>query len=789
MDQLLTAQSLTSLGYVAAMATAATVVAQRYLPASSSAKTRFIFVWLAFDAICHLTLEGSFLYLSLQGRSVNTAQGFFALTWQEYAKADARWGIPDANVVAIEWLTVLGAGPMAAYICYQMVVDDPSYHYWIVVLSTAEIYGGFMTFAPEWLTGSTALDTSNWLYTWVYLAFMNLVWVFVPLWLLYDSYLVVASTLRAAGKRPIAEGNKKQPSQPTLAARPSRVLGFSAYLVAFTVLFFSVIPSTKAAETAVDAAASSAGSASAATADHTSTSFWRVLVPIGLPLALLAISLAVGAVQVAESSIREVKRINPSRRRKLLAELGIDEKKEMAEGRPRRTILGLFHPYCNAGGGGERVLFEAMAYHQREDPDLVMAVYTGDFPTASKAEILSKAKQRFGIDVGERNVVMVPLRNRHLVEDGYWRRLTLLGQSYGSVVMAFEAMGSLIPDVFVDTMGYAFAYPVVRVFTKKAAIGAYVHYPTISTDMLRRVEKRQASHTNDARTAQSLTRSKAKLYYYRVFAWLYSWALCRADRLVANGTWTLNHVNTLIGSSKAKAAKRAEIVYPPCDTRSMNLFSLEGRKPWIVSLAQFRPEKEHPQQLRILRALVDARPDLFKGPDPVRLVMMGSSRNVEDEKRIDALRKLAKQLEIDDHVELVVNAPWPTVLQNLERASVGLSTMVDEHFGINVVEFMAAGLITLSHASAGPLMDIAVPVDSERTGYHATSIESFASALSDIYDLPSSEALSIRRRARCRAVSTFGAEGFCRSWRDLLWHPLLERLRDGRDKGKAGKDQ
>lgn len=69
--------------------------------------------------------------------------------------------------------------------------------------------------------------------------------------------------------------------------------------------------------------------------------------------------------------------------------------------------------------------------------------------------------------------------------------------------------------------------------------------------------------------------------------------------------------------------------------------------------------------------------------------------------------------------------------------------MVDEHFGINVVEFMvcvvgavlrspctlshakpllvaflwqAAGLIPLSHASAGPLLDIAVPVDGKPTG-------------------------------------------------------------------------
>jgi hypothetical protein len=41
-----------------------------------------------------------------------------------------------------------------------------------------------------------------------------------------------------------------------------------------------------------------------------------------------------------------------------------------------------------------------------------------------------------------------------------------------------------------------------------------------------------------------------------------------------------------------------------------------------------------------------------------------------------------------DHVEFVVNAPYPRILELLGHASVGLNTMVDEHFGINVVEFM-----------------------------------------------------------------------------------------------------
>lgn len=35
-----------------------------------------------------------------------------------------------------------------------------------------------------------------------------------------------------------------------------------------------------------------------------------------------------------------------------------------------------------------------------------------------------------------------------------------------------------------------------------------------------------------------------------------------------------------------------------------------------------------------------------------------------------------------------MNAPYPRILDLLSQATVGLNTMIDEHFGINVVEFM-----------------------------------------------------------------------------------------------------
>lgn len=42
----------------------------------------------------------------------------------------------------------------------------------------------------------------------------------------------------------------------------------------------------------------------------------------------------------------------------------------------------------------------------------------------------------------------------------------------------------------------------------------------------------------------------------------------------------------------------------------------------------------------------------------------------------------------------------------MASAKVGLHTMRDEHFGISIVEMMAAGILTIAHKSGGPLKDI-----------------------------------------------------------------------------------
>ncbi|EMD39617.1 glycosyltransferase family 4 protein [Gelatoporia subvermispora B] len=485
------------------------------------------------------------------------------------------------------------------------------------------------------------------------------------------------------------------------------------------------------------------------------------------------------------SRIQNLRTTNKSRKAALLKELGLSD--------AQTRIVGFFHPYCNAGGGGERVLWTAVAILQRTEPNLVSVVYSGDVD-ATKDQIIAKVKARFAIDLSPHSLHFVFLRSRHLVEDSTWKRFTLLGQSLGSMYLAWEAMSKLIPDLFIDTMGYAFTFQVVS-WLGNSPIGAYVHYPTISTDMLERVKSRKKWHTNSDAISSSSILSKGKLLYYRLFMYYYAHSLRTARFLMVNSSWTKNHIDSILQyadplldalhflpplilikillSSSGTPPKSAEIVYPPCDTREMEKFPLERRERVILSVAQFRPEKDHSAQLRAFHELLKSHPEHAAVEHSVKLVLVGGSRNADDAARVEGLKALANELGIQDRVEFVVNASYPEMLGWLARSSIGLSTMVDEHFGINVVEFMAAGVIPVAHASGGPLHDIIVPFNGEPTGFHATSAETFANALHTALTLPPDAALAMRTRARNWAVQRFSEEEFAKGWAASGWRAWL----------------
>jgi len=59
-------------------------------------------------------------------------------------------------------------------------------------------------------------------------------------------------------------------------------------------------------------------------------------------------------------------------------------------------------------------------------------------------------------------------------------------------------------------MGYAFSFHVAA-WLAGTPVGAYVHYPTISTDMLARVETRRPTYVNSKAITSSTVLSRIKL--------------------------------------------------------------------------------------------------------------------------------------------------------------------------------------------------------------------------------------------------------------------------------------
>ncbi|XP_006874214.1 PREDICTED: emopamil-binding protein-like [Chrysochloris asiatica] len=151
------------------------------------ATDRAMIAWLCYDALVHFVLEGAFVYLGLIG-NVAESDGLLASLWKEYGKADARWVYFDPNIMAVELVTVFLDGSLALFLIYAIVKEKYYRHFVQITLCVCELYGGWMTFSPEWLIGSPNLNTSNWLYFWVYLVFFNGVWIVVPGLLLYQSW-------------------------------------------------------------------------------------------------------------------------------------------------------------------------------------------------------------------------------------------------------------------------------------------------------------------------------------------------------------------------------------------------------------------------------------------------------------------------------------------------------------------------------------------------------------------------------------------------------------------------
>jgi len=449
-------------------------------------------------------------------------------------------------------------------------------------------------------------------------------------------------------------------------------------------------------------------------------------------------------------------------------------------------VVAFFHPNCASGGGGERVLWSAIQTLEKLRKDgwnVRVAIYTTDaYHEGYKRELLEHVSSRFRIRVSP----SLPLSLVHLAVDDESsessrstpQRQSLIAQSIYSMKLAWQAMHKLTPHVYFDTTGCAFTFLVARVLAG-CNVAAYVHYPTISTDMLSLVWERRPSYNNDSSITRNSFYTYLKLLYYILLAILYGLVGSLANLTLVNSSWTFGHISFLW-----RFAPKIQVVFPPCDTLDLEDLSLDAKRENIVlSIGQFRPEKDHKLQLQAFSIFLSrwnkCNPDKIGSDQAPKLVLVGSCRDHGDEIRVKELQDLVDQYSnlSSDSVHFVLNQPYPVLKAWLQTAKVGMHTMWNEHFGIGVVEMMAAGLITIAHNSGGPKSDIIVPLLQEqnghpqRTGYLATSAEEYADAMEKAFGDGSveHEKINMKMRVAARASSrSFSTEIFAQSFKDAL---------------------
>ncbi|KAL7918639.1 glycosyltransferase family 4 protein [Trichoderma austrokoningii] len=429
-------------------------------------------------------------------------------------------------------------------------------------------------------------------------------------------------------------------------------------------------------------------------------------------------------------------------------------------------VVGFFHPFCNAGGGGERVLWAAIRATQDRWPKAKCFVYTGDHDVPKDA-IIARVKHRFNIQLHAPTVQFLYLSKRNWVLASRWPVFTLLGQSLGSIVLAWDAFSLMVPDIFIDTMGYAFALSLSKFLFQSVPTGAYVHYPTISTDMLESLDPTSSLGSQGVNAGKGAgARGAVKKAYWQLFAALYSWVGSSIDVVMTNSTWTQGHVKKLWGPYRVEKDREHPIavVYPPVAVSEfeheveVSAASERQREPVLIYIAQFRPEKNHPL---IIQSFADFVKTKTAAAEKARLVLIGSVRDDSDSKRVYRLRLMVYELGIRDHVQFHINASWSEILEWSRKASVGVNGMWNEHFGIGVVEYQAAGLISVVHDSGGPKLDIVTKVDGEPTGFHASNAAEFAAGYEAALSLP--DPLAMRLRAR-KSAKRFSEEVFEEQW-------------------------
>ena len=174
--------------------------------------------------------------------------------------------------------------------------------------------------------------------------------------------------------------------------------------------------------------------------------------------------------------------------------------------------------------------------------------------------------------------------------------------------------------------------------------------------------------------------------------------------ILANSSWTADKISKFYSINRNKIW----VLHPPVEVEYFSeAISNERKENLIVTLSRFTPEKRLYEILKAAEILPN-----------YKFLMVGTAGRYS-QTVISKMRGIIEKRRLDN-VHLMMNIPRPQVRETLGKARFYLHPPFAEHFGISVVEAMAAGCIPIVYRDGGAWSDIVSRVD-EELGYNDIS--------------------------------------------------------------------
>ena len=161
-------------------------------------------------------------------------------------------------------------------------------------------------------------------------------------------------------------------------------------------------------------------------------------------------------------------------------------------------------------------------------------------------------------------------------------------------------------------------------------------------------------------------------------------ALKRSNIIFTNSKFTQNAIKKVYPSFDP------QVIYPPVDLeRFSSCLRSNSRENQVLVISRFSPEKQLEKAILIAKILKDTK-----------FILIGNLLRA-NQSYFKYLQKMIQDYGLTHRIKLIPNATKDQIMNAMSTSMVYLHTMNGEHFGISIVEAMAAGLIPVVPSYGG----------------------------------------------------------------------------------------